>query len=52
MKAAAEAWYARQLDRLRRVHGTRWSFVEDWLKAYLREQIRQRAIERGWRPRR
>ncbi len=50
MLSAAEAWYARQLKALALCHGNRWPEFEEWLSCYLREQLRQRLIERGWRP--
>lgn len=48
--AMAEVWYQRQLELLARCHGDRWPEHRDWIEAYLREQLRQRLIERGWRP--
>lgn len=48
--AKAEAWYEAQLAILARCHGPRWPQHRDWIEAYLREQLRQRLIERGWRP--
>lgn len=50
MLQAAESWYQRQLAVLAKVHGHRWPQHRDWLEAYLREELRQRLIARGWRP--
>lgn len=49
---AAQAWYDRQMVRLEECHGTSWPEHRDWISAYLREELRQRLIARGWRPRR
>lgn len=48
--AKAEAWYEEQLALLEKCHGSRWPVHRGWIEAYLREQLRQRLIERGWRP--
>lgn len=48
--AKAEAWYAQQLAILAQCHGHRWPEHREWVEAYLREQLRQRLIDRGWRP--
>jgi hypothetical protein len=52
MLRLAEAWYERQIAVLAACHGHRWPEVKDWLGAYLREELRQRLIARGWRPKR
>jgi hypothetical protein len=52
VRAKAEEWYSRQVQILSECHGRNWSSVAPWLESYLREEIRQRLIERGWRPRR
>jgi hypothetical protein len=45
----ARAWYARQMLLLEQCHGDSWSRHCDWCSAYLREELRQRLIARGWR---
>ena len=50
VRAAAKAWYAKQIETLRECHGREWPQHREWIEAYLREQLRQRLIERGWRP--
>lgn len=50
MLEAAEAWYHRQVAILAKVHGPRWTQHRGWIEAYLREELRQRLIARGWRP--
>lgn len=51
IRTRANRWYAFQIERLAQRHGTHWPALEAWLKAYLREEIRQRLIAIGWRPR-
>lgn len=52
MLKAAEAWFDRQVTILAKVHGPRWPQHREWLEAYLKEELRQRLIARGWRPKR
>lgn len=47
--AVADEWYRRQLAKLEARHGVAWKDHQHWLDAYLREQLRQRLLERGWR---
>jgi hypothetical protein len=51
IQAEAEAWYSRQLDSLRTRLGPAWTEHGAWVCDYLRQEIRQRLVERGWRPR-
>lgn len=51
VRELAERWYASQLERLAQRHGSHWPALEAWLKGYLREEIRQRLVAIGWRPR-
>ena len=46
----AEEWYERQLAILEKCHGRNWPAFKGWLDAYLKEELRQRLIARGWRP--
>jgi hypothetical protein len=46
----AEQWYHRQLEVLARCHGSSWPEHREWVDAYLRQEIRQRLIAIGWRP--
>lgn len=48
----ARAWYERQMLLLEKCHGSDWPEHRDWISAYLREELRQRLIARGWRPKR
>jgi hypothetical protein len=52
VRQMAQDWYERQVQRLQAHHGPRWPALEAWLKGYLREEIRQRLIARGWSVRR
>ena len=48
--AAAEAWYERQMVLLKQCHGVFWPEHQAWLDGFVREQLRQRLIAKGWRP--
>lgn len=50
MVAAGEAWYQRQLVILKKAHGPSWPANREWLEDYLKEELRQRFIANGWRP--
>lgn len=47
----ARAWYERQMLLLEKCHGPCWPEHRDWIAAYVREEVRQRLIAKGWRPR-
>ncbi len=47
--ALAEAWLGRQRELLRKSLGAQWDLHREWIDAYLREEVRQRLIARGWR---
>lgn len=51
IRATAEAWYRRQVELLRGSLGPSWETNKAWVLDYLREEVRQRLIARGWRPR-
>lgn len=51
VRATAEAWFRHQAELLRQCHGSSWSQHREWVLDYLREEVRQRLIARGWRPR-
>lgn len=46
----AEAWYAKQIETLKLCHGTDWPKYRAWVEGFLKEEIRQRLIALGWRP--
>jgi hypothetical protein len=50
LKAEASAWYERQVTLLAECHGAAWPENREWLEGYLKEQLRQRLIALGWRP--
>lgn len=50
IRAMAEAWFDRQVTTLRECHGRDWSKHQAWIEAYLKEELRQRLIALGWRP--
>lgn len=49
--AAAEQWFRGQMELSRQCLGTLWGEHRDWVAGYLRQEVRQRLIARGWRPR-
>lgn len=51
VRARAETWYEQQLANIARVHGATWPRHKVWIEEYLREDLRQRLVARGWRPR-
>lgn len=51
IRAAASAWYEAQVALAAAKHGTAWPEHRDWVEAYLREELRERLIALGWRPR-
>lgn len=49
LQALAAAWFKRQMERAKSAHGSRWDEHKEWVADYLREQVRQRLRQRGWR---
>ncbi len=49
VQAQAEAWFRQQIERARARQGARWDEHKAWVADYLREQVRQRLRQRGWR---
>ena len=49
IRQRAERWYARQIEILREIHGVHWERNRAWLEAYLKEDLRERLREIGWR---
>jgi hypothetical protein len=52
VRTLAKAWHAQQVARLSQCLGPSWPLHRDWLLAYLAEELRQKLIARGWRPKR
>jgi hypothetical protein len=50
MRERAEAWFNRQVELLAKAHGSSWPAHRLWVEGYLREEIRERLIALGWRP--
>jgi hypothetical protein len=50
VRALAEAWYRQQCDRLAQCLGHSWPTHREWIESYLAEEVRQKLISRGWRP--
>jgi hypothetical protein len=51
LRALAEAWYRQQVSRSEKSMGSFWPQHREWVEAYLKAELRQKLIERGWRPR-
>ncbi|XAH21633.1 hypothetical protein AAFF27_16595 [Xylophilus sp. GW821-FHT01B05] len=45
----ARAWYDRQIAVLAQAHGASWPQHQGWINDYLREELRERLHELGWR---
>ncbi|WP_041388374.1 hypothetical protein [Polaromonas sp. JS666] len=52
IRAKAEAWFKRQCEISALSLGNKWPEHREWVEAYLRQEIRERLIARGWRPKR
>ena len=48
LQALAAAWFRQQMERARVRQGARWDEHKAWVADYLREQVRQRLVARGW----
>lgn len=49
IRSSALKWYERQMFRAAAGHGLFWSENKNWIAEYLKEEIRQRLLARGWR---
>lgn len=50
IRAKAAAWYERQCAISQQALGDSWPKHREWIEAYLKEEIRQRLLDLGWRP--
>lgn len=50
VQARAAAWFQRECERSAKVMGDKWPEHREWVEAYLRQEVRERLIARGWRP--
>jgi len=50
VKANAKEWYRRQCEVSAMALGPAWEKHRGWIEEYLRAEVRQRLIDRGWRP--
>jgi hypothetical protein len=50
IRAKAQRWFDAQVEISRKSLGSDWPKHEAWVIAYLKEELRDRLIERGWRP--
>ena len=51
IRQQAQHWYDKQVETCRRCMGTLWPTHEAWVTDYLKAELRERLIARGWRPR-
>jgi hypothetical protein len=49
IKETAQRWYDQQLARAEQAHGDRWPEHREWVEIYIRAEVRERLIARGWR---
>lgn len=49
VEEAAQRWHDGQLARAERAHGVRWADHQEWTSAYVRAEVKERLIARGWR---
>lgn len=49
VKQRAKAWYDRQIAIISQAHGSNWPMHREWIEDYLKEELRQRLLEMGWR---
>lgn len=49
VRELAQRWFERELEIAKRAHGDRWPEHEAWVRSYVKEEVRQRLLERGWR---
>jgi len=50
VREEAQAWFDRQIAIISKAHGDSWPTHKNWIEAYLRQEIRERLLARGWRP--
>jgi hypothetical protein len=50
IRAQANGWYERQVETCQRCLGSYWPEHEAWVRDYLKAELRERLIARGWRP--
>jgi hypothetical protein len=51
IRASAQRWYDSQVATCQRCLGPSWPELEEWVRDYLKAELRERLIARGWRPR-
>lgn len=50
IRERSEAWFARQVETLAMCHGRDWPKRQEWVESFLKEELRQRLLALGWRP--
>jgi len=51
IRAQAQRWYEEQIEVSAKRLGPAWPALEAWVREYLKFELRERLIARGWRPR-
>ncbi|TSD59860.1 hypothetical protein FFI97_005990 [Variovorax sp. KBS0712] len=49
VKANAKEWYRRQVEVSRMALGAAWEAHLEWIEEYLKQEVKERLIARGWR---
>jgi hypothetical protein len=52
IKAKAAAWFESQIAIQKARHGDMWPSHREWVEGYIKEELRQRLMVLGWRPKR
>lgn len=50
VREKAAAWFESQVAIYKARHGDKWPEHREWVEGYLKEELRQRLIALGWRP--
>jgi len=50
VKANAKEWYRRQVEVSRMALGSTWDAHREWIEEYLKQEVKERLMARGWRP--
>lgn len=50
VKDRAQGWFDRQVAVISKAHGDSWPDHKEWIEEYLKAEIKERLVARGWRP--
>lgn len=51
IRSSAQDWFDRQAGLIAKALGPSWLEHRSWVEHYLKEELRQRLLTLGWRPR-